>query len=112
MRASLCRRAVPSMSDISYEPALQPDHLPRIPPHAQARVVAEVGRALDVAARQADACREAADQLAFLHGELEDGRAPAYDVHSALEVLQTGARPRCPVLCPVPIVDKQSQLPS
>ena len=58
---------------------------------AQARVVAEVGRALDGAARQADACREAADQLAFLHGELEDGRVPAYDVHSALEVLQTGA---------------------
>ena len=40
----------------------------------QARVVAEVGRLLDVAARQASACREAADQMAFLHGEL-GGRA-------------------------------------
>ena len=56
----------------------------------QARVVAEVGRLLDVAARQAGACREAADQLAFLHAELEDARTPAYDVHTALHVLQTG----------------------
>ena len=52
--------------------------------------MAEVGRLLDVAARQAGACREAADQLAFLHAELEDARAPAYDVHTALHVLQTG----------------------
>lgn len=56
----------------------------------QARVVAEVGRILDVAARQANACRDAADQLAYLHGELEDTRVPAYDVPTALEVLQTG----------------------
>ncbi|BDA50233.1 probable mediator of RNA polymerase II transcription subunit 14 at N-terminal half [Coccomyxa sp. Obi] len=56
----------------------------------KARVVAEVGRILDVAARQANACRDAADQLAYLHGELEDGRVPAYDVPTALEILQTG----------------------
>jgi hypothetical protein len=49
-----------------------------------------VGRILDVAARQANACRDAADQLAYLHGELEDTRVPAYDVPTALEVLQTG----------------------
>ncbi|KAK9903582.1 hypothetical protein WJX75_009266 [Coccomyxa subellipsoidea] len=56
----------------------------------KARVVAEVGRILDVAARQANACRDAADQLAYLHGELEDTRVPAYDAPTALEVLQTG----------------------
>ena len=52
-----------------------------------------MGRILDVAARQANACRDAADQLAYLHGELEDTRVPAYDVPTALEVLQTGTLP-------------------
>lgn len=64
----------------------------------QARVVAEVGRILDVAARQANACRDAADQLAYLHGELEDSRVPAYDVPTALEVLQTGML-TAPLVC-------------
>ncbi|CAL8465259.1 g4794 [Coccomyxa elongata] len=72
----------------------------------KARVVAEVGRILDVAARQANACRDAADQLAYLHGELEDSRVPAYDVPTALEVLQTGdyaLLPSCiEELCPPP----------
>ena len=61
--------------------------------HRQARVVAEVGRILEVAARQANACRDAADQLAYLHSELEAGHVPAYDVASALTVLRTGKSP-------------------
>ena len=56
-------------------------------------MIAEVGRILDVAARQANACRDAADQLAYLHGELEAGHVPAYDVASALTVLRTGDPP-------------------
>ncbi|EIE23245.1 hypothetical protein COCSUDRAFT_63601 [Coccomyxa subellipsoidea C-169] len=59
----------------------------------KARVVAEVGRILDVAARQANACRDAADQLAYLHGELEDTRVPAYDVPTALEELRPPPAP-------------------
>ena len=61
----------------------------------QARVIAEVGRILDVAARQSNACRDAADQLAYLHGELEAGHIPAYDVASALLVLRTGESSAC-----------------
>ncbi len=64
------------------------------PAHArgrQARAVVECGRVLDVAARHAGAMREAADQLAFLHGELEALRAPAWDVPTAADVLLTGA---------------------
>lgn len=57
----------------------------------QARAVVECGRVLDVAARHAGACREAADQLAFLHAELEALRAPAWDVPTAADVLLTGA---------------------
>ena len=53
-------------------------------------MIAEVGRILDVAARQSNACRDVADQLAYLHGELEAGHIPAYDVFSALTVLRTG----------------------
>ncbi|KAK9826373.1 hypothetical protein WJX81_004551 [Elliptochloris bilobata] len=56
----------------------------------KARAVVECGRVLDVAARHAGACREAADQLAFLHGELEALRAPAWDVPTAADVLLTG----------------------
>ena len=56
----------------------------------QARVIAEVGRILEVAARQGNACRDAADQLAYLHGELDAGHIPAYDVASAVTVLRTG----------------------
>ena len=56
-------------------------------------MLAEVGRILDVAARQANACRDAADQLAYLHGELEAGHIPGYDVASALTVLRTGKSP-------------------
>lgn len=70
--------------------AMHPDNTLCFSLDMQARVVAEVGRILDVAARQANACRDAADQLAYLHGELEDSRVPAYDVPTALEVLQTG----------------------
>jgi len=57
----------------------------------QARAVVECGRVLDVAARHAGAMREAADQLAFLHGELEALRAPAWNVPTAADVLLTGA---------------------
>ena len=56
-------------------------------------MIAEVGRILDVAARQSNACRDAADQLAYLHDELEAGHVPAYDVPSALTVLRTGNLP-------------------
>ena len=59
-------------------------------PFLQARVIAEVGRILEVAARQGNACRDAADQLAYLHGELDAGHISAYDVASAVTVLRTG----------------------
>ena len=61
----------------------------------QARVIAEVGRILEVAARQGNACRDAADQLAYLHGELDAGHTPAYDVASAVTVLRTGDASAC-----------------
>ena len=61
----------------------------------QARVIAEVGRILEVAARQGNACRDAADQLAYLHGELDAGHIPAYDVASAVTVLRTGDASVC-----------------
>ena len=35
-------------------------------------------------------CRDAADQLAYLYGELEDVKAPLYDVPTAVQVLETG----------------------
>lgn len=63
----------------------------KLPGRGQARAVVECGRVLDVAARHAGACREAADQLAFLHAELEALRAPAWDVPTAADVLLTGA---------------------
>lgn len=55
-------------------------------------MVAEVARIFDVAARQGSACSDAADQLAYLHAELQDSRAPPYDVATALEIQQTGAQ--------------------
>lgn len=62
-------------------------------------MIAEVGRILDVAARQSNACRDVADQLSYLHGELEAGHIPAYDVFSALTVLRTGNRFLMPSCC-------------
>lgn len=56
----------------------------------QAKVVGEAGKILDIAKGHADAMRVAADHIAYLHNELEDTRAPAYDVATALEILQTG----------------------
>ena len=61
----------------------------------QSKVLREAGRIMDITKAHADAMRVAADHLAYLHNELEDMRAPAYDVATALEVLQTGgASPR------------------
>jgi hypothetical protein len=51
---------------------------------------------LDVAARHADALRDAADQLAYVRGELGDGAAPPYDVPTALHVLQRGGHHQLP----------------
>eukprot|EP00884_Botryococcus_braunii_P008502 jgi/Botrbrau1/17653/Bobra.0166s0081.1 len=56
----------------------------------KAPAVIECGRVLDVASGHAAACRDSADQLAYLHGEAELLRAPAYDVHTAQDVLQSG----------------------
>ena len=56
----------------------------------QAKAVEECGRVLDAAARGAAAACDAADQLAWLAGEAADSTPPAHDVHTALEVLQTG----------------------
>lgn len=50
----------------------------------------QVKRLLEVAANHGSALRDAADQLAYLWGELEDAKAPAYDVATALHVLETG----------------------
>ena len=66
------------------------------------RVLAEGGRVLGAAKRQADAMRNAADHLAFLHAELQGSAAPSYDVPTAFEVQQTGGAPILPpfVMCP------------
>lgn len=68
---------------------------------AQAPALAACAKVLDVAARHADACRESADQLAYLHGEAELLRAPAYDVPTAQDVLQSGT-PSIPSIFPYP----------
>jgi hypothetical protein len=47
---------------------------------------------LDVAAAHGASYRESADQLAFLHAELEGLRGPAHDVDTALDVLGTGVQ--------------------
>jgi hypothetical protein len=57
----------------------------------KARAVAECQRVLEVADSHATAFRDTADQLAYLHGELEALKSPAYDLATAVHVLQTGA---------------------
>jgi hypothetical protein len=56
----------------------------------KASAVAECKRVLEVASSHANAFREAADQLVYLHGELIHSKAPAYDVPTAVHVLSTG----------------------
>ncbi|GAB4814308.1 hypothetical protein N2152v2_001354 [Parachlorella kessleri] len=57
----------------------------------KAKAVAEVKRLLEVASSHTSALRDAADQVAYLWGELEDGKAPLYDVPTAVQVLESGA---------------------
>lgn len=45
---------------------------------------------MQVASSHAAALRDAADQLAYLHGELAAGQAPPYDVPTAFHVLRRG----------------------
>ncbi|KAK9792764.1 hypothetical protein WJX73_010263 [Symbiochloris irregularis] len=73
----------------------------------RAKVLREAGRVLDITHGHAEAMRMAADHLAFLHNELEDTRAPAYDVPTALEILQTGAYD----LLPTAIAELQGPVP-
>ena len=50
----------------------------------------QVKRLLEVASNHGAALRDAADQLHYLWGELEEAKAPAYDVPTAVHVLETG----------------------
>ena len=52
--------------------------------------VAECKRVLEVSSTHVAAFRDAADQLAYLHGELLHTKAPAYDVPTAMHVLGHG----------------------
>lgn len=56
----------------------------------QSTVLHLLASILDTAKGHADALRVAADHLAYLHEELEDMRAPAYDIPTAIQILQTG----------------------
>lgn len=63
------------------------------PPHTHYTVIQQsLGLAFIVqdAANHGSALRDTADQLAFLYGELEDFKAPLYDVPTALQLLETG----------------------
>jgi hypothetical protein len=69
----------------------------------KAPAVAESCGVLQVAAAHSAAFRDAADQLAFLYAELEDLKAPPYDVPSAALVLQTGEK------CSLPCFDSSTR---
>ena len=44
------------------------------------------------ARNHADSIRESADQLFYLNQELQASNVPVHDVHTARQVLQTGAK--------------------
>lgn len=56
----------------------------------KASAVAECKRVLEVSSTHANAFRDAADQLVYLHGELIHSKAPVYDVPTAIHVLSSG----------------------
>ncbi len=56
----------------------------------KARAVSEVSRVLGTAANHANALRDAADNLAYLHSELEATAVAHHDVATAMHVLQSG----------------------
>lgn len=58
--------------------------------YGQANAVVEVSKVLEKAAFHADTFREAADQLFHQHNDPFLIRAPAHDIPTALEILQTG----------------------
>ena len=57
---------------------------------AKARAVAECRRVLEAVAAHQGALQDAADQLAYLHGELSWTNPPAYDVATAAHVTAQG----------------------
>lgn len=59
----------------------------------QAKAVMEVSNLLEKAASHASTLRDAADQLFHQHHDPFLIRAPAHDVPTALDVLQTGLHP-------------------
>ncbi|KAL3156281.1 hypothetical protein ABBQ32_012554 [Trebouxia sp. C0010 RCD-2024] len=57
----------------------------------KAAATKEVGKVLAKARNHADSIRQAADQLFFLNQELQASSVPVHDVHTARQVLETGA---------------------
>lgn len=57
----------------------------------QAAATKEVGKVLAKARNHAESLRESADQLFYLNQELQASKVPVHDVHTARQVLQTGA---------------------
>ncbi|GMH32875.1 hypothetical protein BSKO_00709 [Bryopsis sp. KO-2023] len=64
----------------------------------KAKAVNACARAWGVAGGHSDAFRFAADHMAYLHEELMHLAIPAFDVHTAWEVLTTGSFDRLPTL--------------
>ncbi len=64
----------------------------------KASAVAECKRVLEVSSTHANAFRDAADQLVYLHGELVHSKAPAYDVPTAIHVLSSGGYAALPTI--------------
>ena len=62
------------------------------PPYdIQAAATKEVGKVLAKAQNHAESLRESADQLFYRNQELQASNVPVHDVHTARQVLQTGA---------------------
>ena len=66
---------------------------PRVITVQQAKATVEVSNVLEKAASHANTLRDAADQLYHQHNDPFLIRAPAHDVPTALDVLQTGMHP-------------------
>lgn len=77
------------ISDFCCSSRLQPCQLTHIL-DCQAAATKEVGKILATTHSHADALRESADQLYYLNQELQSCCVPAFDVHTARQVLETG----------------------